>query len=58
MYFQVGFSPKITRLLIRKQVLDSPERLRVHMDKNVDDICNVMRNPGGMNADRMPDRRK
>ena len=26
------------------------------MDKNVDDMCNVMRKPGGKNADRMPNR--
>ena len=32
--------------------LDSPERLRV-TNKNVDDICNVLRKPGGKNADEM-----
>ena len=26
------------------------------MGKNVDDICNIMRKPGGKNADRTPDR--
>ena len=26
------------------------------MDKNVDDICNVMRKPGGKNANGMPDK--
>ena len=57
MYLHFGFSPKF-RLLIREQGLGSPDRLKVLMDKNVDDICNVLRKPGGNNANRMPDRRQ
>ena len=45
MYIQLGFSPKAVMLLITEQGLDSPERLRVPTDKNVDDICNVIRKP-------------
>ena len=41
-------------MLIREQGLDSPERLRVLTDKNINDICNVMRKPGTTNANRMP----
>ena len=51
-YLQLGFSPEAAKLLVREQGLDSPERLRVLMDKNVDDICNIMRMPGGKNANR------
>ena len=54
MYLWLRFSPEATRLLVREQGLDSPERLRVLTDKNVNDICNVMRKSGGKNADRMP----
>ena len=36
--------------------LDSPERLWALTNKNVDDTCNVMRTPGGKNADRTPNR--
>ena len=43
-------------LLIRGQGLDSHERLRVLTDKNVDDICNVMRKPGSKNVNGVPDR--
>ena len=56
MYVQLGFSPEAAKLLVREQGLDSPERLRVLTNKNVDDVCNVMRKPGGKNADGMPDR--
>ena len=56
MYTQLGFSPKAAKLLIREQGLDSPDRLRVLTDKNVDDICNVVRKPSGKNADGMPNR--
>ena len=38
-YLQFGFSPKAAKLLIREQGLDSPEKLRVFADKNVDYIC-------------------
>ena len=50
MYVWLGFSPKAAKLLVREQGLDNPERLRVLTDKNVDDICNVVRKPGGKNA--------
>ena len=54
MYIQLGFSPEAAKLLIREQGLDNPDRLRVLTDKNVDDICNVARKPGGKNADGLP----
>ena len=54
MYIWLGFSPKAAKLLIREQGLDSPERLRVLTDKNVDYICYVMRKLGSKNADEMP----
>ena len=56
MYIWLGFSPKTAKLLIREQGLDNPDRLRILMDKNVDDICNVVRKPGGKNADGTPNR--
>ena len=56
MYIWLGFSPKEAKLLVREQRLDSPERLRIVTDKNVDDICNVMRKPSSKNANGMPDR--
>ena len=46
MYLQLEFGPKAGNLLIRKHRLDSPYRLRIFTDKNVDDICNIMRKPG------------
>ena len=56
MYLWLRFSPETARLLIREQELDSPERLRVLTDKNVDDICNVLRKQGSKNANWMPKR--
>ena len=56
MYVWLRFSPKAAKLLIREQGLDNSNRLRVLTDKNVNDICNVMRKPGGKNADGTPDR--
>ena len=53
MYLQLRFSPEAARLLIRKQRLDSPERIRVLTDKNDDDIGNVVIKPGGKSAIRM-----
>ena len=50
MYLWLGFSPEAARLLVREQGLDSPERLRVLTNKNVNDICNVVRKPGSKNA--------
>ena len=50
MHLQLGFSPKAAKLLIREQGLDSSERLRVLTDKNVDDICSVVRKPDGKNT--------
>ena len=55
-YIQLRFSSKAAMLLVREQGLDNPYRLRVLMDKNVDDICNVMRKPGKKNANRTPNR--
>ena len=57
MYLWFEFSPKAARLFVRVQGLDSPERLRVLTDKNVDDICNVIRKPGGKIFNRMPNKR-
>ena len=51
MYVQLGFSPESAKLLIREQELHTPKRLQVLTDKNVNDICNVMRKPGSKNAD-------
>ena len=58
MYIQLGFSPKAAKLLIKEQRLDRPDRLPALTEKNVNDICNVMRNPGSKNTDRMPNRGK
>ena len=43
MYLWHGFSLEAASLLIREQGLDSPNRLRVLMDENVNDICNVQK---------------
>ena len=56
MYVCLGFSPKAAKLLFREQGLDNPNRLKILTDKNVDDICNVMRKPGSKNTNRTPDR--
>ena len=56
MYLRLRFHSEAARLLVREQGLDSPERLTVLIDKNVDDICNVMKKPGGKNANKMPNR--
>ena len=58
MYIWLGFSPKAAKLLIREQGQDNPNRLRVLTDKNVDDICNVVRKPGGKNANGTLGRRQ
>ena len=58
MYLQLEFSPEAARLLIREQGLDSPERLRVLTDKNVNDIFNAVRKPGGTNADGTSNRKQ
>ena len=50
MYLQLGFSPEAARLLIREQGLDSPERFSVPTNKNVDDLCNVVRKLGNNNT--------
>ena len=49
MYIWLGFSPIAAKLLVR----ESPERLRVLINKNVDDICNVVRKPSGKNTNGM-----
>ena len=51
MYLWLGFSPKAAKLLIREQ---GPKR--VIPDKNVDNICNVIRTPGGKNDKGMANR--
>ena len=51
-----GFSLESARLLVREQELDSPERLKVLTDMNVDDICKVMRKPGSKSTNGTPDR--
>ena len=56
MYLRFRFSPEAALLLIREQGLDSPERLIIITDKNVNDIHNDVRKPGGKNADGMPNR--
>ena len=56
LFIQLGFSPEAAKLFIREQELDSLVRLRVLTDKNVDDICTVMRKPGCKNANGTPDR--
>ena len=43
MYIRLEFNPEAAKLLIIEEGLDSRERLKVLTDKNVDDICNVMR---------------
>ena len=53
MYIQLGFSPKAAKLLIIEQRLDSIESLRVLTNKNIDDICNIVRKIGSKNADGM-----
>ena len=58
LYIRLGFSPNAAKLLIREQEVYSPERLRVLTEKNVDDICNVMRKPGSKNADGTSNRRQ
>ena len=58
MYILLGHSFKAAKLLIREQGLDSPERPRVLMNKNVDDILNVARKPGGKNANVSPNRQQ
>lgn len=51
-------SQEATRLLMREQGLDDPDRLIVLTDKNNDEIYNIVRKPGGKNANIMPDRRQ
>ena len=52
----LGLSLKAARLHIKEQGLNSHERLRVLPDKNINDICNVMRKLGNKNVNRMPNR--
>ena len=56
MYLWLRFSPKAAKLLLREQGVESAERLRVLTNKNVDDICNVMRKPGHNDANGMHDK--
>ena len=55
-FFWLGFSPEAAKLLVREQGLDRPERLGAFMDKNVNEICNVMKKPGGKNVEGLPNR--
>ena len=55
MYLWLRFSPEASYLLFREQGPDSPDQLHVLTDKNVDDICNIMRKQDGRNTNRMPD---
>ena len=50
MYLWLKLSPEAANFLVKEQELDSLEGLQVLTDKNVDDICNVVRKPGA----RMP----
>ena len=56
MYIQLGFSHKAAKLLVREQGLDNSDSLRVLTNKNVNDICNVVRKPGSKNANMTPNR--
>ena len=58
MYIQLELSPEAAKLLIKEQGQDIPERLRILTNKNVDDICNVMRKTSSKNANETPDRRQ
>ena len=53
---ELRFSHDAARLLVREQRLYSPEWHKILTDKNVDDLCNVVRKSGGKNANWMPDR--
>ena len=53
MYSWFGFHPDLAKLLIREKDLDSPDRLQILTDKNVDDTCDVKREQGGKNANGM-----
>ena len=56
MYIWLGFSPKSTKFFVRKQGLNSSERLRVNANINIYDVYNVVRTPGDKNANEMPNR--
>ena len=50
MYIRLRFSLEAASLLVREQGLDSSKRLRVLTEKNVDDICNIVRKLSCKNA--------
>ena len=56
MYLWLGFSPKAAKFLFREQGLDSHERLRLLTDKNVSDVCNVVKTQDGKNANEISKR--
>ena len=56
MYIWLGFSPEAAKLLVREQGLDSLERRRVLTNKNIDDICNVVKKPDGKNVIETPNK--
>ena len=56
MYIWLEFSPKAAKFLDKEQGPDSPERLTLLTNKNVDNFSNVMRKPGSKNANGMPNK--
>ena len=54
MYLWLGFNPKAAQWLIREHGQDSPDSLQVLINKSVDNNCNIVRKPGGKNANGMP----
>ena len=56
MNIALGFSPKAAKLLVREQGLNSTKKLQALTNKHVDNICNVVKKPGGTNAHGTPDR--
>ena len=56
MHVRLGFIHDAARVLVHKQGLDSPDRLRVLSNVSVDDICSIIRKSDGKNANSSPDR--
>ena len=55
MYAWLGFSHDTAKELIQEQGMDNPNRLRALTNKNVDDICNIIRKCS-KSTDGLPDR--
>ena len=51
----LGFYYEAASVLVKEQELDSPVGMRDDIDKNVNDICNAVKKPGGNNVNEMPD---